>query len=68
MDPADDKSASLNDSLDVQVQILPNKLRIGRVPKGELAAAAFSLLNLVLFPAEGCVRKQLESRSEDAQG
>ena len=55
MDSADDLSASPLDSLDVQVQVLPNKLRIGRVPKGGLAAAAFPLLNLVLFPAEGSV-------------
>jgi len=52
---SDDAPSSSNDSIDVQLQILPNKLRIGRIAKGGLSAAAFALLNLVLFPTEGCV-------------
>jgi hypothetical protein len=47
-------TASSNDSIDVQLQILPNKLRIGRIPQGALSAAALPLLKLVLFPAEEC--------------
>lgn len=52
---SDDSPSSSHDSIDVQLQILPNKLRIGRIAKGGLSGASFALLNLVLFPVEGCV-------------
>lgn len=47
---SEDPTSSLLDSLDVQLRVLPNKLRIGQIARGGLPAAAFPLLNLVLFP------------------
>ena len=47
---SEETSSSHLDSIDVQLRILPNKLRIGQIARGKLPAAAFPLLNLVLFP------------------
>lgn len=48
---SEDSGSSHLDSIDVQLRVLPNKLRIGKIAIGDLPAAAFPLLNLVLFPA-----------------
>lgn len=44
-----------HESLDVQLRVLPNKIRIGRVPHGSLSAATLPLMNLLLFPNESYV-------------